>query len=251
MGVPSIACMAQGFCYGKICVMELHVFPYQSNTNMIWSFFDAFDGFLPFCQIGSRYFQSQFSANDGRKIGFLQHQRCFIQYGQCSVFNDAIGSYITEHGNFLENGFFQRFIAAQYNNIWMNPHSLQFFYRMLSRFRFMFIRTTQERHQSYMDKQAIFLSYFQRNLSCRFQKWLGFDITNGTANFCNDNICIGLFPYLIDKFLDFICDMRNDLYGRAKVCPTSFFIQYIPINFPCGQIGIPIQIFINKAFIMS
>ena len=80
-----------------------------------------------------------------------------------------------------------------------------------------------------------------------WSEWLrrGFCILN------NYHVCIRLFPYAIDKFFDFIGDMRDHLNSRAQIFSPSFLIQHIPIDFSCRQIGIFIQVFINKSLIMS
>ena len=44
--------------------------------------------------------------------------------------------------------------------------------------------------------------------------------------------------------------MGDHLNRRTKIFPSSFFIQYIPVDFSCSQIGILIQILIYKPFVM-
>ena len=59
-----------------------------------------------------------------------------------------------------------------------------------------------------MDEQTVLLADFQGNLPHGFNKGLGLNITDGTANFGDDNISTCLSAHLIHKFLDFVCDMR-------------------------------------------
>ena len=44
-----------------------------------------------------------------------------------------------------------------------------------------------------MDKEAVFSSDFEGNLSCGFKKRLGFDIAYRAAYFGYDNVGVGLF----------------------------------------------------------
>ena len=64
-----------------------------------------------------------------------------------------------------------------------------------------------------MDKEAVFSSYLQRDLPDSLQKGLRFDIADGAADLCDDHIRIGLLAHTIDKFLDLICDVWNNLHG--------------------------------------
>ena len=62
-------------------------------------------------------------------------------------------------------------------------------------------------------------------LTDRFQKRLAFDIADCTADFYNRNgiFLRGLLPV---KFrFDFVCNMRNDLYGTAAVISMTFLVQ--------------------------
>ena len=44
--------------------------------------------------------------------------------------------------------------------------------------------------------------------------------------------------------------MRDDLYGAAEVFSSALLVQNIPVDFTGRQVGILIQIFINKTLIM-
>ena len=88
-------------------------------------------------------------------------------------------------------------------------------------------------------------------LTNRFQKRLAFDIADCTADFYNRNgiFLRGLLPV---KFrFDFVCNMRNDLYGTAAVISMTFLVQNRPVNFTRCNVGILIQAFIDKPFVMS
>ena len=115
----------------------------------------------------------------------------------------------------------------------------------------MFTGTTQERNHCYMNEQTVFPAYFQRNLTYRFNKRLRLNIANGSTNFSNYYISIGLLAYTVNEFFNFIGDVRNNLHRRAKIFTASFFVQHIPVNLAGSKIGIFIKFFINKAFIMT
>ena len=86
---------------------------------------------------------------------------------------------------------------------------------MLSRLGLMLIRAMKIRNQRYMNKQTVLTSYLKGHLPHRLQKRLRLDIAYGSADFGNNHIRVRLLPDAVDKLLDFICYMRNNLNGRS------------------------------------
>ena len=75
-----------------------------------------------------------------------------------------------------------------------------------------------------MDEQAVFSSDLKRNLPYRFDKRLGFDISDCSADFGNYNIGACFSSDAVDKFLDLVCDMRNDLNRRAEIFSAALLV---------------------------
>ena len=102
-----------------------------------------------------------------------------------------------------------------------------------------------------MNEQAILSAYFQGHLTNGFDKRLALNITDGSTDFGNHYICIGFLSPHVDKMLNLIGNMRNDLNRLAKILALTLTIQNIPVNLTTGKIGVLIQILINKTLIMS
>ena len=102
-----------------------------------------------------------------------------------------------------------------------------------------------------MDEQTVLLADFQGNLPHGFNKGLGLNITDGTANFGDDHICICFSADPINKVLDLIGDVRNHLHRGAKVFSAPLLIQHVPVDLAGGQVGIFVEVFINEAFIVA
>ena len=102
---------------------------------------------------------------------------------------------------------------------------------MLSRLGLIFSGTHDIRDKGHMDKQAVFSSHFQGELTNRLQKRLAFDIACGSADFCDDDICFRFFPDGVNEILDFIRDMRNYLYRLSQIVSMSLFVENIPVDF--------------------
>ena len=102
-----------------------------------------------------------------------------------------------------------------------------------------------------MDEQAVLPAHFQGNLPHCFQEGLGLDVTDGTPDFRNHHIGIGLLSHPVDKILDFVGNMGNHLDSRAQILSPTLLIQHIPVNLAGGQVGILVQIFVDKPLIVA
>ena len=142
MSIVIISGVTKCLRYRKICIMQSHVLAHKTDIDIVRSCLDTLYHCRPFRKVGFGCINTKFTANNRRKIRFFQHKRGFIKIRQCNVFNNTIRLYITEHRNLLEYGFFQRFITTENDNIRLHAHALQFFYRVLSRLGFMFVRTS-------------------------------------------------------------------------------------------------------------
>ena len=75
-----------------------------------------------------------------------------------------------------------------------------------------------------MDKKAVLSSDLQGNLSYGFDKRLGFDVTDGTADFGDDNVGFGLLTHAVNELFDLVRDVGNNLNGGAQVLSATLFI---------------------------
>ena len=133
LGALGKAGMAQRLCNGKICIVKGHIFAHQSDMHLLFRVLHAMHHLRPLMHIRGGCLYAQLPADDGGEIGFFQHEGRLIQVGQSDVFYDAVGFYIAEEGYLPEDGFFQRLIAPQNNDIRADAHALQLLDGMLGR----------------------------------------------------------------------------------------------------------------------
>ena len=122
---------------------------------------------------------------------------------------------------------------------------------MLRGFGLRFVRARDIRHQRHVEKQAVAAAHLGGHLADGFEKGLGFDVAGGAADFRDHHIGGGLFADRIDKGLDFARDMRDNLHRFAQILPGALFVEDIPVYFAGGQIGVFVQIFVDKALVMA
>ena len=250
--VQRIARVPQRLRHGKIRIVQLHIFAHQTDGHALVLVPHAIHHGAPFGQIGHGRIDVQRAAHDAGKVRFLQHQRRFVQNRQRQIFDDAVRRDIAEIGNLAEDAFIgDFFIGAQHDDVRRNAHALQFLHGMLGGLGFMLARSLQIRHERYMNVQRIILANLASHLADGVDEGLAFDIADGSADFGDHHVGVGLFAYGIDKALDFIRDMGNDLHGGAQIAALPFAGDDVGIHLTGGQIGVLVQILIDEAFVMS
>ncbi|EFA23571.1 hypothetical protein BIFGAL_02675 [Bifidobacterium gallicum DSM 20093 = LMG 11596] len=101
-----------------------------------------------------------------------------------------------------------------------------------------------------MHKHAVVRSQFTTHLAGGLKEWLGFNVTDSTADFRDDHIDIVGSLGTHTRF-DFIRDMRNHLHALAQVFTGALFAQHFLINLSRGHIGLLAEEHIKEALIMA
>ena len=122
---------------------------------------------------------------------------------------------------------------------------------MLRRFCLQFAGSPDIRNQCDVNIKHIVAAYFFLYLPDGFQERQAFDITDGTADFGNDDIGIVIVANTVYAVFDFIGNVGNDLYRVAQIITAPFFLQHRPVDLASRDIGIFTQININEPFVMT
>ena len=246
-----IARMMQRFCDRQICIMQLNIFADKRDRDASARFTDPLTERFPFAEIGRRRLQIELAADDLRKMRFFKHQRCFIEIRQREIFNDAIRLDIAEARNFRENTVIgDRLIAAQNNDIRRDAEALKLLDGMLCRLGFMLARCSEIRYERHMNIERILAPDLCPELPDCFQKRLTLDIAGCAADLGDDDIRRFLLSDAVNKMLDLIGDMRNDLHGLAEIFAAALLMQHIRIDLARRQIGKPVEVLVDEALIM-
>ena len=193
----------------------------------------------------------QLTANNVGQAGSFQHQRALVQAGHGQVFNHAIRAHIAEHADLALDIAANAAIGTQHDDVGGDAHALQFLAGMLGGLGFIFVRAGNIGHQNHMDVAAVFHALLNANLADGLQERLALNITGGTADFGDDNIGFGAFGKIVDIALDFVGNVGNDLHRLAQISALAFLVQHVPIDLARRQVRVLVQIFINKALIMT
>ena len=87
-----------------------------------------------------------------------------------------------------------------------------------------------------MHEGDVFVADFVFELTESFEERKAFYVTGGSADFGDNDICIGLPGDVIDALLDLVGDVRNDLNGGTEILALAFFLDDVLVDLSAGQV---------------
>ena len=102
-----------------------------------------------------------------------------------------------------------------------------------------------------MDQDRVFVADLPLKLADGFHKRLAFNIAYGAAHLDDGDPGFIVCEIPIEAALDLVGDVRDDLDRAAAVIAPPFLLQDGPENLSGGDVGVPVQIFINETLVVS
>lgn len=134
----------------------------------------------------------------------LHGKRCFIKIFYIQILQYVILRHITEQGNLFFDAFFQWEFCTAYDDVRLDAHSLELFYRCLGRLCFHFSGGAQIGDQGYVDQDRVFMADLVLELANGFQKGLALNIADGSAHFDDGDTGIGISEIPVKAALDLV-----------------------------------------------
>ena len=144
-----------------------------------------------------------------------------------------------------------RLVNAQDYNVGRDTKALHLLDGVLGGLALVLTRGFQIWHKRYMNVKPVFLSYLLPHLTDSLQKRLALDVADGAADFRNYNVGVGLFADGVNKALDLVGDVRNHLNSFAEVLALALLCEHIGIDLARGEVGVFVQILVDKTLVMS
>ena len=102
-----------------------------------------------------------------------------------------------------------------------------------------------------MDQYDIFKPLLVLKLTDRLKKRLALDISDCTAHFDDGDFSIFCSRIPIEFALDLIGDVGDNLYGTPAEVAAALFLEYGPVDFSGGDVGVFCQTLVYKALIVA
>ena len=234
-GVIGNPAMRQRLIEALIGIEQAGVFAHHRNGHLALRGGDALDNILP-----ARDIRLTINA----EVEVPQHLpvQPLIVIGQRHLINAArikrryhtFGPHIAEQCNLAALILRNRPVATAEQDLRLDAHAEQFLHRMLGRLGLQLTSRGDIGHQRQMQKQAARRAQLIGQLPYGFKKGQALNIAHRAADFDEDEI-IGLSIGL-NRFLDGIGDMRNDLDGGAEIIPPPLLGDHLGIEPPRGPV---------------
>ena len=232
--------MAHGLRNGEIRVVKLDILADEADLHVLFAAAHAIQHLVPFLEVRLRQVELQLAADDFGEIVALQHDRRFIKRLNRKILDDAIGLDIAKQRDLPLEVFIHRTIHADHDHVRCNAGGLQFFDRMLRRLGFVLIRAGEIRHKRYVNVQAVARPNFVTNLTNGFEERLAFDVADRAANLRNDHVRMRRVRNTVDKALDLVGHVRNDLHRFAQIRARALVGQNVPVDLARRKVGKPV-----------
>ena len=246
-----IARVAQRLRHGKVGVVQLDVLADQTDAHGLRAVVDLFDHAHPLGHVRRRRFDVQLAADDVGEVVLFQHQRRLVQHGNRAVLDHAVGLYVAEQRDLLEDAPVDRLVAAQHNDVRRNAHALHLLDGVLGRLRLVLAGAFEVRHERDVDEDRILAANLQRNLADRLEERLAFDIARRAADLRDDHVRIRLVAHAVDEALDLVRDVRNDLHGLAEVFAAALLVQHVPVHLAGRQVREPVEVLVDEPLVVA
>ncbi|MNZ85368.1 hypothetical protein D3C78_1041570 [compost metagenome] len=164
--------------------------------------------------------------DDFIKTLIAQVKRNLIKAVRIAALYNRVRINVTEQSDLRLHVIRQFMFRTAHDDVWLNTDTAQFFYAMLSRFRFHFACSFNIWNKRNMNVHNILTTDVALNLTDGFQKRQTFDVSYSSSDFCNNHVRTGFTTCTEYTFLNFVRNMRNNLYRPAQIFTTALLADY-------------------------
>ena len=197
---------------GLVGIGQLDILTHQTDTNRFGGIFHAVEEVHPRLQMGLAIDgQAGLGEHELVEMLLVHLQRDFVNRGHVDRLDDSGRVYITEEGHLLAQVQREVVLGTQHQNIGLDTHLLQLFYRVLGRFGLQLFGGSDIGHIGKVYAHTV-LAQLPPQLTHALEIGQRLDVAHGTADFGNHKVELVFRTQQLDVAFDFVGNMRNDLY---------------------------------------
>ena len=232
-GVGMDTGMAECLIERLVAVGVINILAHHGDRDFTFGVLDAVNDVFPGGQICGFGFKTELLADDVVKTLSMQHQRHFIDRLGISHADHAVHRHIGEKRNLGALPFRDHVFCTAQQQIGVNALFTQLLHGVLRRFCLQLTRGGDPRAEGQMNKAGVVTADAERHLTDSFNEGKRFNVTDRTADFHHSHIRLSIkggSGTALNKFLNFVGDVRNHLHGLAEVLTAAFLVQHAFIN---------------------
>ena len=245
------ACMGEAFKDTFVGVLQV-IFADQSDLYDFGCLFASFQKVAPRSEFGRR---SRFDAHlleaDGIKSLMLHVDGHFVDAGQVLALDDSLYTDVAEVCHLGSQFVAQSMLCTQHQYFGLNAQALQLLHTGLCRLGLQFACCGEVGYVGQMNVEGTCRTQFPSQLSDGFEKGLTFDVADGAAYLCDNEVERTFGGIEQDATLDFVGDVWHDLDGLAEIVATTFALDDAEVDAPCGDTIVACGFDAGETFVVS
>ena len=130
----------------------------------------------------------------------------------------------------------QRILATAQQHVGLDADAAQFLHAVLRGLRLDLARSADDGHQREMQEHAVVAAELDAELADGFEERQRFDVADRAADF--DHAHVGVAGAQLDRALDLVGDVRNDLHRGAEVVAAAFLGDHAFVDAAGGEVAV-------------
>ena len=210
------AAVLERFADRLVGVLVVDVLADDADHDLVDGMLDRVDHVDPFRQVGAGLgLLAQAQALDDQLVQTLRVQphRNLVDVVEIDGRDDRLLRHIGEGGDLATLAVRQRLLAAAQQDVGLDADRTQFLDRVLGRLGLQLAGGRDVRHQGQMHEDRLLAAAVGADLADGFEERQRLDVADGAADLDQRHVVTG--RGFVDRALDGVGDVRDDLHGRA------------------------------------
>ena len=195
-------------------------------------------------------------AKGGAEPLCFEHQGNVVDVRDVMGRNDGLLGHVAEGGQFRPCFGVQRRGRSAHENVGRDAEPPEFLHRVLGGLGLLFTHRSHHWNEGDVHEGHVVSADAELELPQGLDVRGRFNVADRAAQFDDAHLRLktGVVAALmrdgLDPIHDGVCDVRDDLNGFSEVIATSFGFDDLRVHFPRGQVVVPSEVQVEKAFVI-
>src|SRR4051812_9780562 len=232
-----------------VAIGILGVFADDGDTNLLIGREHTLNQLAPARKVGRRGLQAELLDDLGVEPLLVKDQRNLVDRPHVGALDHGAKFDVAEERDLALDLVGDRTLGADDEQIGLNSDLHELAYGVLGWFGLQLTGGGDVRNEGEVNEDRVLATDVVAHLTDRLEERLRFDVTDGAADFHDDDVV--LRRDAADRRLDLVRDMRNDLHRRSQVFAAALLGDDVEIDPPGGDVIRLRERTVDKALVMA
>src|SRR5690348_59792 len=241
--------MYQRFLQRLVGILILYILADNPNRDLVLGVVNAVYQIFPGTQVALARFNVQVSQYQGIYFFAREHQGHFVNGRHILGGDHRFFFHVAEKRNFRLDVLAEESVRAAQENVRLDSHAQQLFYRVLRGLGFELAGGGDERHQRGVHEQGVLAAQFLAHLADGLDEGQRLDVAHGAANLHDSHVYI--LGDLLHGRLDLVGDVRNHLHGFTQIVAAALLGDDLLVDAAGGPVVIAAEAGVGEALVVA